>query len=287
MAVPHIIAVRAELAQARLIAHGVVAARRETARVRQHVIAAYKRGRIIQVRDSIIQELSPVLIDVMVALNVKGREFAQTLRADAKRREIKLAQDPRLRKIVDKLHNKSVVDALRAQYRTQALTILAGVGDDIEAKLRRSLGDAIASGATLKDGIKALEDGFTSAGVAPKNTFQLETIFRTQSQVAFNAGRWQDDQDPDIQDILWGYEYVTVGDDRVRPTHAALDGMKLPKGDPFWQTFWPPNGWNCRCTVAPIFEPVQIKRPPAQLDDGTLVTPDKGFELNFGLATAV
>lgn len=43
--------------------------------------------------------------------------------------------------------------------------------------------------------------------------------------------------------------YHTVGDMRVRPTHAALDHITRPVIDKFWDSYMPPNGWNCRCTV--------------------------------------
>lgn len=44
-------------------------------------------------------------------------------------------------------------------------------------------------------------------------------------------------------------EYVTARDSHVRPEHAALDGIILPEEDPFWQSYYPPNGWNCRCST--------------------------------------
>ena len=43
--------------------------------------------------------------------------------------------------------------------------------------------------------------------------------------------------------------YHTVGDGRVRPEHAAMDGVTRPVEDKWWNRFMPPNGWNCRCTV--------------------------------------
>lgn len=47
-------------------------------------------------------------------------------------------------------------------------------------------------------------------------------------------------------------QYRTAHDDKVRPEHAALEGVTLPMSDPFWETYYPPNGWNCRCTVAQV-----------------------------------
>ena len=44
-------------------------------------------------------------------------------------------------------------------------------------------------------------------------------------------------------------QYDTVGDGRVRAEHARLDGIIRPVGDSFWNKYFPPNDWNCRCTV--------------------------------------
>lgn len=48
------------------------------------------------------------------------------------------------------------------------------------------------------------------------------------------------------------WRYVTVGDDRVRDEHRALNGIVLPYNDPVWDKIYPPNGWKCRCRVAPV-----------------------------------
>lgn len=51
-------------------------------------------------------------------------------------------------------------------------------------------------------------------------------------------------------------KYETVGDDRVRPDHMALDGVVRPITDPFWSVYYPPNGYNCRCDVQATTERV-------------------------------
>ena len=55
-------------------------------------------------------------------------------------------------------------------------------------------------------------------------------------------------------DVLPLLQYQTIGDGRVRPTHAALDNIIRPISDPFWKQYYPPNGWRCRCTVIQLSE---------------------------------
>lgn len=63
------------------------------------------------------------------------------------------------------------------------------------------------------------------------------------------AVRWHDfEQDGDRYDL----QYRTAGDNRVREEHAALADTTLPPDDTFWNSFMPPNGWNCRCTVVQV-----------------------------------
>jgi SPP1 gp7 family putative phage head morphogenesis protein len=49
-------------------------------------------------------------------------------------------------------------------------------------------------------------------------------------------------------------EYVTVGDQRVRDTHKVLDGVIRPVEDAFWNTYYPPWSWRCRCTTKKLEE---------------------------------
>lgn len=52
----------------------------------------------------------------------------------------------------------------------------------------------------------------------------------------------------------YNLQYRTAGDDRVRDDHAALNRTTLPSSDPFWNSYYPPNGWNCRCTAVEVLK---------------------------------
>lgn len=56
-------------------------------------------------------------------------------------------------------------------------------------------------------------------------------------------------------------QYRTAGDDKVRPEHAAMSGVTLPMTDKFWDEYYPPNGWNCRCTVVQVRKSKQAPTP--------------------------
>lgn len=50
-----------------------------------------------------------------------------------------------------------------------------------------------------------------------------------------------------MTDIFPFRQYLSTGDNNVRASHAALDGIILPADHPFWEKHTPPWEWNCRC----------------------------------------
>jgi SPP1 gp7 family putative phage head morphogenesis protein len=74
------------------------------------------------------------------------------------------------------------------------------------------------------------------------------------------AAKWQRLQaDKDITYL----QYRTAGDEAVRSSHAALNGITLPVDHPFWDQYFIPNGWGCRCNVVPV---LKTKYTPTDTD---------------------
>ncbi len=81
------------------------------------------------------------------------------------------------------------------------------------------------------------------------NTNYLEAEYEFAVASSQSAANWADLSND--TDRYW-LEYRTAGDDRVRDTHDKLRGTVLPKDDPFWSEFYPPNGWRCRCVAIEV-----------------------------------
>lgn len=54
------------------------------------------------------------------------------------------------------------------------------------------------------------------------------------------------------RDVFPFWQYLSLDDARVRPTHRALDGIILPADSPFWADHSPPWEWGCRCRKVPL-----------------------------------
>lgn len=81
------------------------------------------------------------------------------------------------------------------------------------------------------------------------NSHYLRAEYNFVQSSAQMAAKWEQfAEDGDRYNL----QYRTAGDSKVRPAHAALNGVTLPPSDTFWQTYYPPNGWNCRCTVVQV-----------------------------------
>jgi SPP1 gp7 family putative phage head morphogenesis protein len=142
----------------------------------------------------------------------------------------------------------------------QAFTVAKAMKLDVLQTLRDTVGEALAEGQTqeqfarlLTPKLKALgwwgwqEHIDTSTGEITRvklgSPWRLKTIYRTNLQSAYMAGRWKAQaENADAQPYL---QYVAVMDAKTRPGHAALNGKVFRIDDPVWNRIYPPNGFNC------------------------------------------
>lgn len=95
---------------------------------------------------------------------------------------------------------------------------------------------------------------------------RLNTIYQANMRTARAAGQWERAQrtSAGLPYFLYG---LSTAEDR-RPEHEAKVGVILPVDHPFWDTWFPPNGWGCKCWVR------QITRREAERLGGVTIPPD-------------
>ena len=80
-----------------------------------------------------------------------------------------------------------------------------------------------------------------------QNYLEAEYEFAVASSQA--AAQWAN-----LAGDRYSLQYRTAQDERVRASHQALADITLPKEDPFWNSFYPPNGWRCRCVAVEVLK---------------------------------
>ncbi len=131
-----------------------------------------------------------------------------------------------------------------------AAFVVAGAQSDALLKdFHYAVIKAIDTGSTLEDFRKDFDQIVETHGwdYHGSRNWRSQVIFQTNLRMAYARGRW--DQVQRVKEQRPYLRYVAVMDARTRPLHAAWNNTVLPVDHPWWQTHFPPNGWNCRCTV--------------------------------------
>jgi len=193
--------------------------------------------------------------------------------------------------------NQSEFYGLSEQYRVNAFTV-SGLGSmDLILDMYKSLENALQNGTSLGEWKKSYSSLWEQKGWTGKSAWRVDNIFRTNIQTAYNVGRYKQMQR--VVEIRPYWMYDAVNDSRTRPTHYALNLKVFPHDHEFWDIFYPPNGFRCRCTVQTLSKR-QVEQRELQIEKlnpyGGLIEPvdpktnekmparplmpDRGFEGN-------
>lgn len=168
---------------------------------------------------------------------------------------------------------RGIVGLTRNVAADQRSMITALVGD--------ALLMAVEEGSTLRefqDRIVALFDE-KAPGTSPGKA-QIETVFRTNVQTAYHTGRYQ--QQVAMVSVRPYWQYHAIADSRVRPSHLAQHGKVYRADHPFWRRWYPPSGFQCRCTVVALAESELEEFGLTLQTQDAEEEPDEGFRTNAG-----
>lgn len=138
---------------------------------------------------------------------------------------------------------------LSASSRSRAFTCAQFTSLQAVDQVHQAISLALEKGESLgqfKDRYNAL---LLANGMSPQDPWHVENVFRTNMGTAYSVGRHTSMVDPEVLAERPFWMYDGVDDHRTRPTHKAMHGKVYPANHPIWQTWYPPNGFQCRCMV--------------------------------------
>lgn len=163
-----------------------------------------------------------------------------------------------------------LLDLNARQYAT-TVSYLASL-DQIKTVINLS-NKAIEDGSTFQEFQKAV--GEAGIELSPHH---LDNIFRTNIQNAYAHGIWTQQQENKANRPYLKYSSLT--DSRTRPSHLAFNNIIRHIDDSFWYTYYPPNGFKCRCGVDALTEAQAKKQGITINDDLPDIQPDNGWAVS-------
>ncbi|WP_427340615.1 phage minor head protein [Caloranaerobacter sp. DY30410] len=149
---------------------------------------------------------------------------------------------------------KDEFDSLLSQYKTKAFTVSGYTSLEVIKKFMDEIEKALNEGLTIEDFKKRMNDFLERKGYKGITPYQADNIFRTNIQTAYNVGHYRRMTQPSVLKARPYWMYDAVNDSKTRPTHLAMDGKVFPANHKVWDTWYPPNGYRCRCGVRSLSE---------------------------------
>ena len=167
-----------------------------------------------------------------------------------------------------------------AESNAKAFTVAKATKMEVLRTIRDEVDKAISEGVTFHTFRAQLQPKLQKLGwwgkrvmEAPDGTAELvqlgsvgrlKTIFRTNLSTAYKEQLKR--AESKLRPTPY-WQYIAVLDARTRPAHRNLHGKVFHYTDPFWDTFYPPNGWNCRCRVRALTKQ-QVKSRGIKVEKG-------------------
>jgi SPP1 gp7 family putative phage head morphogenesis protein len=158
---------------------------------------------------------------------------------------------------------RAVFDELLPELRARAFTVSGIEAANVLQDLRDRIADLPLGGdwdkikADLVEKVSPFmggegDDPEAQAKAEGKARRRAELLLRLHGFQAYAASAYRvmDRQ----RDVFPFWMYRSMGDGKVRDSHAALNGKILPANSAFWQRHYPPWEWGCRCQVVPMME---------------------------------
>jgi SPP1 gp7 family putative phage head morphogenesis protein len=210
------------------------------------IVENFKPERLNNLKPRFQKEMNDAIKGHFISLFRNGVEFA--------RREIHGNNAKNF--VADDIYPDEFEDIIVAE----SFKMVGDISQDILKRSKTTILDAIKSGASQREVIKKL-----MAELENHTENNIRTIVRTRTTEVFNAGRKTFfDTDEVAKEIITGYQFSAVLDERTTAVCSRLDGKVFDKNEAdYIARTTPPLHFNCRSLLVPVtrFEEVKFNKP--------------------------
>lgn len=170
--------------------------------------------------------------------------------------------------------------SLEAGLRLRSFTVARLTELDYINRVRLVLKNSLSKGYTLSKFWDEMKHDYLLqvSGFEQSNPWYWETVFRTNLQTAYNAGRKiQIAKNPNIKYL----QFIGINDKRQTSICKCRNNIILPATHKFWERNTPPLHFNCRSTLRPIYQSeADLKNYKSSDITEIDINPQKGFGLD-------
>ncbi len=143
---------------------------------------------------------------------------------------------------------KSLTEQAAELFLEQRSYQIAGdVAENIRKRAVTTIFNGIKNSWPLADVVQRISEDLDSYSIP-----QLNTIVRTTTFEAINEARYNFFSAPELSGFVEALEYSAILDGRTTPLCQELDGQVHPADSEVWQTYRPPNHFNCRSLLIAV-----------------------------------
>ena len=207
--------------------------------------------------------------------------------------------------IVDYLKNKQLTLTynhyeLLKQAHDKAFTVAKVTRMDLLNDIHKSLVDALQTGKNFEAWKKVIMPTLEKKGwwgtqeiTNPKTgeikkviigSRRLKTIYDTNMRVAYQKQRYEEMMKLPLS-TYWMYRSALL--ENTRASHRKLHGSVFHRDHEFWKENYPPNDWNCKCSVTAHSKKDIEKRGITPIEEKIESIASQDWNYNVGLNTNV
>ena len=147
--------------------------------------------------------------------------------------------------------SRATVDDMDEKAKSRAFYVSRLAEMEAVGRVKDYLVDNLKDKTSFQNFVKNLDKDelLKKAGWEEDGGWYWETVYRTNTMSAFNAGRAEafEEYEPEF------LEFIGIEDFRQTPICASRSGIVKKRTDPFWKKNFPPLHFNCRSTVRPVY----------------------------------